>query len=439
MKGFTAQVLTLSVAAFAVAAGKGDAGDRPPAAPLTSGKSPTTRPASAPVKIWAVVFDFECNDPSFGARLADSVRIRLRRHAQYGVIDRLTTQEFSGPVGLRADPTRIHRKMGLLASNVALCGTVTKTGPRVRAEVRCIDLRRPKAQTGWVKVFSDDTERARPVIALQIVETLRGEAEWVPPQYGDEAEPEKFGKPLNRNGDFEDGWKGWDAPDGVSTFLVKGPEARGTILRVRTDLQREPWLAYRRRLRLGRTLPGDPPRIERDTSYDSVAGLEGVHYRGEWIDARASQRYWMVADHNGQGGAKVFVKGFKSWLAEADGLPESSLAALGLTPEQFAGLPAEKRKRLIAEDTRKRPEQHRRECYRWYLNCASAKGQWKHLAAPFPPRGGLPKNVQWLQIQVYSYWPPGEYLWDDVHMYEDPTQAAPATEEPARTPGFDKR
>ncbi|GAG04372.1 unnamed protein product, partial [marine sediment metagenome] len=65
-------------------------------------------------------------------------------------------------------------------------------------------------------------------------------------------------------------------------------------------------------------------------------------------------------------------------------------------------------------------------------------GQWDHLAAPVPPRGGLPANVEWLQLQVYCYWPPGTYKWDNVHLYKDPRQKAPLPEEGARTPNFGK-
>ena len=44
--------------------------------------------------------------------------------------------------------------------------------------------------------------------------------------------------------------------------------------------------------------------------------------------------------------------------------------------------------------------------------------------------------MEYLQIQAYCNWPPGEYLFDDVHLYADPRQEAPLAEEPARTPGF---
>ncbi len=400
-----------------------------------------TAPASQAVKAYVVVFDFaDGADGKLGPALSDSLRLKLRRNERYEVIDRLTTQEFARPLGADADRADALKLMaGKLGANLGLYGTVRTDGAKVTADVVCLDLTGPQPAQ-WRKTFSDDTERARGVIATAIVEAVTGGPDWTPPQYGDETEPtaKELGKPLNANGGFEQGAAGWEAPDNVGTFLVPGPPGRGTILRVRTDLERDPWLEYRRALRMGKADPSRPPQVGRDTSYGSVAGLEGVHFAGEWIRATPGRRYWLTADHNGQGGAKVFVKGFKRTEHAMDGLPESSLAAMGMTPEQFADLPPEKRKALVEADAKKNPMRYVRECYRWYLNCKDAKGEWKHLAAPFPPRGGLPADVEWLQIQVYSYWPPGEYLWDNVHLYADPRQKAPLAEEKARTPHFGK-
>jgi hypothetical protein len=280
------------------------------------------------------------------------------------------------------------------------------------------------------------------VLSAQVVEALLGQALWKPPEYGDEEEPEQLGKPLNENGSFDAGGKGWQPADNVSTFLekAKGPDVdRGTILRVQTDLARDPWLAYQRRLLLGQASPDNPPEIPRSTGYSSVAGLEGVHFASHYIPAVPGQRYWLTVDCLGQGGAKVFVKGFRSTRHAMDGMSESRLAALGLTPEEFARMSAKQRRELIDKDAKENPKAYMRECYRWYLNCKDAKGRWTHLAAPFPPRGGLPENVEFLQIQIYSYWPPGRYLWDNVHIYADPRQKAPLAEEEARTPNFQKR
>ena len=400
------------------------------------GKAPAG-PSQARPKVYAVVFDL--TGGAVGKSVADRVRIRLRRHKEYDVLDRLTTQEASGPVAAETAGPKARALLKRLACEVGIYGTVEKKGRTVRVRACVIDLRKGAERPGWTQDFTDATERAEGLVARRIVEALRGEAEWKPPEVGDEDEPAKFGKPLNRNGDFESGHAPWDAPDNVATFLEKGPPGRGTVLRMRTDIARDPWIAYRRKLRFGQADAKNPPKIGRDTSYGCVGGLEGVHFRGEWIKAVPGQRYWLTADKKGGGGAKIFIKGFKDWSGQADGLSESSLARQGITPKQYADLSEAEKKKLIAADIKANPQVHRRECYRWYLNAGSSGKDWKHFALPFPPRGGLAANVQWLQIQIYVYWPPGEYFWDNVHLYKDPRQKAPLPEEKPRTPNVDKR
>lgn len=368
-----------------------------------------------------------------GIRLADAIRLRLRRHEEYEVIDRLTTESASGPIGADTEPGDVIELMReRIGANYAVYGTVAAAGAGLRAEFCCIDLRGDEAPDVRRRTLTDRTERARAEISKQLVEEVRGEAEWVPPEYGDEPEPEDLGEPVNTNGDFEDGRAGWDPPDNVSTFLVDGPEERGRILRVRTDLERDPWLRYRRALRLGKADPSDPPEVGRDRSYASLAGLEGVHYRSEFIPAEPGRRYWLTAEHRGPGSAKVFIKGFRATPHAMDGLPESALAELGITPEEFADMTQEERDELIRADAEKHPKRYLRECYRWFLNCKDSGGKWTHFAAPFPPRGGLPEKIEFLQIQIYSYWPPGTYWWDDVHLHAAPEPGAgrPEAEEP---------
>jgi hypothetical protein len=410
--------------------------------------------------IYVAVFDFQTlggkkgdaqvlKGKSYGHQLADSVRLKFRKQgARWKVIDRLTTADVSETVGLETDAAKVAKLLSdELGAHIGLFGTVQNLeGGVVRAEIACIDLRRG-ARPVWSKVFSDDSERARAIIAAGIVQAVVGGELWKPPEYGDEPEPTKkqLGKPLNINGDFEAGSTGWDAPDNVSTFIEAGQAGHGKVLRVQTDLKRDPWLAYRKALRKGQADPSRPPKIARDTSYGCVGGLEGVHYRSEWIKATPGQRYWLLADvysSNASPGSiffpKVFVKGFKKTRFALDGLPESALARIGLTPRQFADLPPAKRKALIEADAKKNPKLYLRECYRWYLACRCNPKEWTHRAAAFPPRGGLPKDVEFLQIQIYSYWPPGTYMWDNVQLYKDPRQKAPLPEQKARTPHFGK-
>ncbi|MCD6365313.1 MAG: hypothetical protein J7M14_05505, partial [Planctomycetes bacterium] len=270
-------------------------------------KPRATRPDGDSAKVHVVVFDFAGGDR--GEKLADSIRLRLRRQANWEVVDRLTTQEFSGAIAADSNGSAVVKLMKNLACEIAVFGSVERVGAEVHVRLGCIDLRgeRPPA---WTGTFSDSTERSRAILSRKIVEMILRESQWTPPQWGDEAEPKEFGPPVNVNGGFERGSLGWDTPDGVSTFLIKRPNKCGTILRVRTDLERDSWLAYRRALMLGEAKGPKPPRVARDVSYKSVGGTEGVHYRSGWIDAKPGQRYWLTADCKGLGGAKVFVKGF---------------------------------------------------------------------------------------------------------------------------------
>lgn len=399
---------------------------------------PTWAADGKPKKTYLAVFDFECADsPTIGKRLADSVRLYMGGHKdEYEVLDALTISQASGPLGIAVEANTVASLLdNKIAAHLGLYGTVRKDGEKITAEVRLVDRLDPNA--GWTQTFSDTGERARGLIARQIVEHLLNRGEWVPPQTGDVPEPKDFAKPLI-DGSF-DAPAAWAAPDRVSTFIEDGPAGRGKVLRIKTDLLRDPWLEYTRKLRFGQADPNNPPKIGRDVSYASLAGMEGVFYVSDWVKATPGQRYWLVADMKGRSEGiffpKIYVKGFLDWSDKADTLPETSLVEQKLSAREFAALAADKRKAMIADDIRAHGDRYRREIFRWYLACRNEQDQWKHYADCCPPRGGLPANVQWLQVQIYAYWPPGEYLFDNVNLYADPTQKASLTEEPARTPG----
>jgi len=400
------------------------------------------RPASGEM-IHAVILDFASRSaPDYAKDMSDKLRIRLRRHEEYDVVDQLTSAELARPMPADADLAAVRKLVvETFACGQAVWGTLEKSGPKVTVEACFLDVRNPDKDVHWKKTFADDTERAAGEIARRIVEAIRGEKEWVPPQYGDEEEPKAFdAPPLNVNGTFDAGKLGWEEPDRVGTFLVKGPAGRGTILRVRTDLARDPWYEWRRKWRLGLANLNTPPNVPRDTSYSCVGGLEGVHYRSDYIKAIPGWRYWLVADVISLGGSMIFIKGFIDWTNpdDVDGLPERSLVERKLTAQSFANLPEARRREIIIADAKAHPERYRREVYRWYLNCGGS-GDWKHVAAPFPPRGGLMDRVQWFRIEIYSFWPPGEYFYDNVFVYKMPGLTAPVPEEKPRTPNYKMR
>ena len=410
-----------------------------------AGASAPAAEAAKPGKLYLAVFDFTSSPASAGQKLADTLRVRLRRHEEYEVVSGLETREVAKDLAISTDRAKVRKIMtDRLAVHLALYGSVERLGAGLSAKVRCIDLSDPKKPGGWMKEFRDPSERARAVLSKQIVELLRKESEWQPPEYGDEAEPKPgdWGKPVNVNGTFEAGRLGWEHPDNVATFITAGPAGRGKVLKITTNLQRAPWMEYRRKLRFGQADPTRPPKIGKDSSYASVAGMEGVQFKGDWIDATAGRRYWLLADMKGKTAGiffpKIFVKGYLDYSAHATALPEHSLIDRRMTAGQFADLPQEEKKALLADDTKKHPERYRRECFRWYLSCRNEENVWKHYAAPLPPRGGLPGNVKWFRVVIYAYWPPGDFVFDNVMLYEDPRQKAPLPEAKPRSEFFKK-
>ncbi len=448
IRAAVAAILLAAQAGFC-AAGDADQTPSTPPRPARLSEQNKAQPTDAnqasskPARTHACVFDFHCPaNAEYGKKLANAIRMRLTRHDDFDVIDRLTTAELAPALPAGTSSAKVIEIMTKrLAVEVAVYGTAAKTGAGVRLELRGVDLRPGAKQKTWQKDLSDDTQRPEAVISKAAVEAVTGEDEWVPPQYGDEAEPKpaELGEPVNVNGSFDaPGRAGWQEPDNAASFIEPGPTDRGKILRIRTDLARAPYIEYIRAIRMGRASPASPPKIATATGYSCLGGMEGVHFKSDWIKATPGQRYWLMADFD-RPGAKVFVKGFKTTEFALDGLPESVLAAMNQTAEQFAELPEAERKKLVAEAAKKTPKAFIRECYRWYLNCRGKAGKWNHLAAPFPPRGGLPADVQWLQIQIYTYWPAGTYRFDNILMYKDPRQKPPLPEEKPRTPkGSDK-
>jgi TolB-like protein len=425
-------VLAAGVAVLTVCAALGAA--QPPAAAGKADKG--AKPAKAEKIAYLIIFDFACPaDEEYGKKLANAIRMRLARHEDLDVMDRLSTGEASPPLPAATDQAAVIKMMNdKLAVTYAAYGTVTKDASGVRLELCMVDVRDPKKPKTSKKEFSDSSQRPEAEISKAAAEAITGQAEWVPPQYGDEEEPKNFGKPLNVNGSFDAGSTGWEKPDNAATFIEKGPPGRGNVLRLETDLDRWPYINYVRDIRMGKASPDHPPKIGKDTSYASLAGMEGVHFKSDWITATPGQRYWLATDYNG--GGKIFVKGFKKTPFALDGMPESALARAGLTAEQFAKLPEAKRKQLIAEASKREPENFLRECFRWYLNLGGSG--WAHLASGCPPRGGLPADVEVFHLQPYAYWPPGNYYYDNIFLYKDPRQTAPLPEERPKTPNYGK-
>ncbi len=165
--------------------------------------------------------------------------------------------------------------------------------------------------------------------------------------------------------------------------------------------------------------------------------MEGCDYISDYFKATPGYRYWLTLDTKGPCGAKVFIKGWKRTINAEDGLSETALKELHITPEAFAQMSEAQRTKLIEDDSKKHPQRYLSECWDWHMNLSGDK-DWTHHAGWFPPRGGLPKDVEVLHIKILTIWPPGESQFRNVNVYKDPDQKAPLDEEKARTPNAGK-
>jgi hypothetical protein len=231
---------------------------------------------------------------------------------------------------------------------------------------------------------------------------------------------------LIANGSFESGryWPyGWQATDGLTTFWVQGGTDGARCLRICTDVLDAQWKAREDQVRTAveqasrkaadpQSLPDNPvpPAPERiPTSlpyYNTVAGLHGVHYRSDYIRCApgAIYRFSIDARTEAKGQPKVFIKGFFD--------------------DQM--------------QTREGVQTVRRDAYQAPIFLDPCDGQWRRYARLFHPSkskttlDGKPLKPEYLQVQIYAYWGPGDYYFDNVRLDivgTEPPEAAPETEE----------
>ena len=229
------------------------------------------------------------------------------------------------------------------------------------------------------------------------------------------------------NGSFEKGryWPYlWDPTDGLGIFWIDGGTDGKRCMRLYTDVLDEQWVKwndYILKLVEAATkstkgkpqiLPKNPvpPAPERLPThppyYDTVGGLHGIHYRSVRvpIEPRAIYRVTLDARTVGGGSSKIFTKGFFH-QAKYNVWRNAGRATLALH-----GL-----------DSR-----------------------WRRWSYVFHPHGWsstiedekLPAEC--LQVQLYAYWPQGDYFYDNVRLeivgYEEPEPEQPAPDETERKP-----
>ena len=241
-------------------------------------------------------------------------------------------------------------------------------------------------------------------------EEVKVAADGVP--YADKASYELMQqKPLTgnlvTNGSFEEGryWPfGWDPVDRLGTFWVEGGTNGRRCVRLYTDLLDDQWVKWNERVlqsvealsvkTKGRPqiLPENPvkdppPRTPtRPPYYDTVAGLHGIHYRSPMVKIVPGAVYRLSVDArtDAEGVPIVFTKGFL-WYRVGN---TEYWRNAGRSPRHLHG-------------------------------CGK---EWKRFAHVFRPSKwkstveDKPVKPEVLQVQLYAYWKPGNYYFDNVRL-----------------------
>ncbi len=229
---------------------------------------------------------------------------------------------------------------------------------------------------------------------------------------------------LLRNGGFERGryWPaGWQFTDGLTTFWVAGGTEGERCVRIYTDVLDVQWKRHedevRRAVEAAMRKHGDPQSAPQDPRpsppervptqppfYDTVAGLHGVHYRSDYVPVapRAVYRFSIDArcEVNGEPHEpRVFIKGFFDQQVQ----------------------------------TRNGVETVRRNAYRAPMILDPCDKQWRRYARLFHPwrsnstLAGEQLRAERLQVQIYAYWRPGNYYFDNARLeivdWEEPETA----------------
>jgi len=209
-----------------------------------------------------------------------------------------------------------------------------------------------------------------------------------------EAQPEKEAPPAGpmvRNGGFTQGTTsplGWDPVDDLTTFWVedpfKGPGDRvhGKVLKMDTDVLESEWLKRRKELaKNSRAKPWPKTLVEPDRQYATVGATYGVSCYSAPIPVRKGQAYRITVDFRAcapKGGiSKIWVRGYGRM--EVRGKEEWSRIYDSLHT-------------LRTDDP-----------------------TWHTYTNVFHPTKNTP-HVERVKVMLYSYWPRGEYRWDNVSI-----------------------
>jgi len=200
------------------------------------------------------------------------------------------------------------------------------------------------------------------------------------------------GEPVNlvRNSGFEEGARypaNWTRPDDLASFWVADDIRGGKCLKTYTRIHINDYDKRVEQMKLENPPPPDPPRVVKGPGYDTVGGLDGVTIWSDYIDCKPGMRYTLNADVRSEGGKpKIFVKGYSELPTEIDDNGKAKTVLI------------------------------RRVTFKTYIDCDGGK-DWKTSTITFCPTHER-SDVKWMRIMIFAYWPPQNYWFDNIKLFE---------------------
>lgn len=246
-------------------------------------------------------------------------------------------------------------------------------------------------------------------------------------------EPEPTDGNLMVNGGFEiaeasgDSPAHWQRTDNLVFHWQHDPSdpQRGKVLRIDTDVdQKQAYAWWINRYIDNAPLnaaPSKTPTVE--PKYGTIAGLDGGFYWSDFIAIKPGRAYKVYVDAKGPA-SKVFIRGYEkrlpvSFADESPAVQEVFREARGEPVLDAQGRPVKYRLRYRYTS--------------WFPVGGSARWQtYTHNQPRHPTGREITEDVRFIRIALYPYWPPGEYWYDNVRVYEVdplPDQGRPPVED----------
>ncbi len=223
---------------------------------------------------------------------------------------------------------------------------------------------------------------------------------------------------LVPNGGFEQGKDGrplhWTAPDHLTIFW-ENVGAKGKGLRLDTDVYRKEWEEH-----MKNPVPGKKKTITSGAKYNTVGGTVGVAVYSYGIPVEEDAWYRIEYDLKCNSGEPfIFLKGY--WRCDAEDSPMFGKDIIFFKPDpqgprfsltEWGGVGQERHQ---PRDGDYMMSFKRRFVAKLPPN---AKGKWHRY------RGVVhlerKHHVEMVLLEMYAFWPPGEYFFDNVSMVKIP-------------------